>query len=84
MLCKAGRGAEARTLSQPFLAFEKVRLQLGGIQVLHDGLRLSGIADTGPLMPMVSNLPADMLGPVQAAVDALKIAETQAIARQPT
>lgn len=84
MLYKAGRGAEARRLSEPFLEFEKIRLQLGGIQVLHDGLRLSGIADTGPLMPMVSNLPVDKLGPVQAAVDALKAAETQAIARQPT
>lgn len=81
MLYKSGRAAEALDLSRPFLEFEKVRMDLGGLQVLHDGLRLSGIADTGPLMPMVSNLPVEKLKPVQAAVDALRIAEKQAISR---
>lgn len=80
-LYKTGRSAAALELSQPFLEFEKVRLNLGGLQVLHDGLRLSGIADTGPLMPMVSNLPGEKLKPVQAAVDALKSAEKQAVLR---
>lgn len=80
-LYKAGEAAEALKLSQPFVEFEKLRLALGGLQVLHDGLRLSGIANTGPLMPMVSNLPADALAPVESAVAALKIAENQAIAR---
>lgn len=80
-LYNTGRAAEALELSQPFLKFEKVRMDLGGLQVLHDGLRLSGIADTGPLMPMVSNLPADRLQPVKTAVDALKVAEKQAISR---
>ncbi|GAA3067453.1 dihydrodipicolinate synthase family protein [Rhizobium viscosum] len=80
-LYKADRAAEAFELSMPFLHFEKVRLTLGGLQVLHDGLRLSGVADTGPLMPMVSNLPADRLAPVREAVEALKTAEEQAISR---
>ena len=83
-LYKTGRAAEALELSQPFLEFEKVRIDLGGLQVLHDGLRLSGIADTGPLMPMVSNLPVEKLKPVQAAVDALKTAEKQAAFRAST
>ncbi len=43
---KAGRGAEALELSRPFLEFERVRTDLGGLQVLHDGMRLAGIADT--------------------------------------
>ncbi|MCL6707985.1 dihydrodipicolinate synthase family protein [Pseudomonas sp. R2.Fl] len=80
-LYKAGRNAEGLELSRPFLEFEKVRAKLGGLQVLHDGVRLSGIADTGPLMPMVSNLPADSLAPVQAAVDALIEAEEACRAR---
>lgn len=83
-LYKTGRAAEALELSRAFLEFEKIRLDLGGLQVLHDGLRLSGIADTGPLMPMVSNLPVEKLKPVQAAVDALKVAENQAISRVST
>ncbi|MEK1932140.1 MAG: hypothetical protein AAAC47_20640, partial [Pararhizobium sp.] len=51
------------------------------LQVLHDAIRVSGIADTGPLMPMVSNLPLNTLQPVLAAVQALKKAESQALAR---
>jgi dihydrodipicolinate synthase/N-acetylneuraminate lyase len=80
-LYKSGRSAEALELSKPFLNFEKVRLDLGGLQVLHDGLRLSEIADTGPLMPMVSNLPLDKLTQVKAAVEALKTAEIQSLDR---
>lgn len=80
-LYKAGRSKEALDLSAPFLAFEKIRIDLGGLQVLHDSIRLSGIADTGPLMPMVSNLPVDRLQPVKEAVEALKAAETEATAR---
>lgn len=80
-LYKSGRPAEAFELSKPFLHFEKVRMMLGGLQVLHDGLRLSGVADTGPLMPMVSNLPTDKLAPVNDAVEALKSAEEQAVSR---
>jgi len=80
-LYKTGRAEEAFKLSQPFLEFEKVRTELGGLQVLHDGLRLSGIADTGPLMPMVSNLSIEKLKPVKEAVDALRNTEKQAISR---
>ena len=74
-LYKSGRDAEARDLSRSFLEFEKVRAKLGGLQVLHDAIRLSGIADTGPLMPLVSNLPAEELSSVQTAIDALQAAE---------
>ena len=80
-LYKAGRSAEALELSRPFLNFEKIRIDLGGLQVLHDGVRISGIADTGPLMPMVSNLPSDRLQPVIIAVEDLKRAEIEALAR---
>ncbi|WP_192937504.1 dihydrodipicolinate synthase family protein [Sinorhizobium medicae] len=80
-LYKAGRGAEAFELSRPFLEFEKVRAELGGLQVLHDGMRLAGIADTGPLMPMISNLNAEKLGPVGVAVKALQVAEADCLRR---
>ncbi|MFQ6160045.1 dihydrodipicolinate synthase family protein [Sinorhizobium meliloti] len=80
-LYKAGRGAEALELSRPFLEFERVRTDLGGLQVLHDGMRLAGIADTGPLMPMISNLSAAKLGPVGVAVESLKQAEAACLRR---
>jgi dihydrodipicolinate synthase/N-acetylneuraminate lyase len=81
-LYKGGRAAEAAKYSAAFLEFEKVRARLGGIQVLHDGLTLSGIANSGPLKPMVSNLPSEYHPVVQAAVDALKGAEADAQARR--
>ena len=54
-LYRSGRIAEADAAAQPFLAFERVRSQLGGIQVLHDAVGIAGIAPMGPLMPMLSN-----------------------------
>jgi dihydrodipicolinate synthase/N-acetylneuraminate lyase len=76
-LYKSGRSAEALELSHPFLEFEKIRARLGGIQVLHDGVSLSGIANAGPLMPMVSNLDAQSQAAVQPVVDALVQAEAR-------
>lgn len=51
---RAGDLEGAELAIQPFLDFERVRAQLGGIQVLHSGITASGIADMGPMMPMVS------------------------------
>jgi dihydrodipicolinate synthase/N-acetylneuraminate lyase len=82
-LYKSGQAERALELSQPFLEFERVRTRLGGIQVLHDGIRLAGLADTGPLMPMLSNLPAEAVEPTTVAVAALKTAETAARSRGP-
>jgi len=54
-LLKAGSFAEARSLAEPFLAFERVRSRLGGIQVLHEAVS-AAIAPMGPLMPFLSNI----------------------------
>ncbi|SFZ85668.1 Dihydrodipicolinate synthase/N-acetylneuraminate lyase [Devosia enhydra] len=76
-LYKSGRTAEALALSEPFLAFERLRSELGGIQVLHDAVTLSGLADMGPIMPMVSNVKARHHDRVRAAAEALLAAERQ-------
>lgn len=81
-LYKDNRAADALALSAPFLEFERVRARLGGIQVLHDGVRLSGIADTGPLMPMLSNLPAAGIPAAASSVKMLQAAEAAAVSRQ--
>ena len=81
-LYQAGRDAEALELSRPFLDFEVVRTRLGGLQVLHDGVRISGICNTGPLMPMVANLPEAKLEPVASVVNALVDAEKKASLRR--
>jgi dihydrodipicolinate synthase/N-acetylneuraminate lyase len=78
-LYKTGRHDEALALSAPFLEFEKVRSRVGGLQVLHDSVTASGIADMGPLMPMVSNVRAEAMPAVREAVQGLIAAEQTAI-----
>ena len=58
-ILKALKGADiatAEALRARFLAFEDQRDAHSPIVVLHDALRLAGIADTGPLQPYLVNL----------------------------
>ena len=66
-----GHTAEVDRLIQPFLEFERVRAQLGGIQTLHSGITVSGIADMGPMMPMVSVVKERNMTEVRRIVRAL-------------
>ena len=43
------------------------RNAINPIRVLHEAVRLAGIAKTGPLLPLLSNLPQSEHGKVQAA-----------------
>ncbi len=80
-LYRVGRQAEALELSQPFLAFERARAKLGGIPVLHDAMGISGIADCGPLMPLLSNLSPASKAEIRPLVAALQAAEAAARSR---
>lgn len=77
-LYRAGEFDLAQKLSAPFLDFERTRANLGGTSVLHDGITLSGIADCGPLMPLVSNLDEEQKALIRPQVEALVAAETAA------
>jgi dihydrodipicolinate synthase/N-acetylneuraminate lyase len=68
----AGDAAAAETIRGKFLAFEDIRDKHGQIVVLHDGVRLAGIADTGPLQPFLANLEEARLGEVGAAATVLR------------
>jgi 4-hydroxy-tetrahydrodipicolinate synthase len=61
---KRGDRDTATRLREKFLPFEDLRDAHSPIVVLHDGVRLAGIADTGPLQPYLANLD----GAVAAAV----------------
>ena len=67
----AGDVPRAEAIREKFLPFEDQRDAWSPIVVLHDGVRLAGIADTGPLQPYLSNLPADRTDAVAAAAKAL-------------
>ena len=84
MLYRSGRLEEARRLSEAFLAFERERARLGGIPVLHDAVTISGIADCGPLLPMVSNLDEQGRRAIAPLVEALQKAEREARLRSAT
>ncbi len=72
---RSGDLETAATIAKPFLDFERVRSELGGIQVLHSGITASGIADMGPMMPMVSVVKERNMGEVRRVVAGLESAE---------
>jgi dihydrodipicolinate synthase/N-acetylneuraminate lyase len=53
---RAGNWSKAERLRTIFKPLEDLRNAINPIRVLHESLRLSGIADTGPLMPLLTNL----------------------------
>jgi dihydrodipicolinate synthase/N-acetylneuraminate lyase len=54
---RAGDWREAERIRLLFKPLEDVRNEINPIRVLHEAVRLAGIADTGPLLPLLSNLP---------------------------
>ncbi|QIG47405.1 dihydrodipicolinate synthase family protein [Nordella sp. HKS 07] len=53
---KAEDHTEAERLRELFLPFENERDAINPTRVLHDGVTLAGIADMGPILPLLSNL----------------------------
>jgi dihydrodipicolinate synthase/N-acetylneuraminate lyase len=48
---------QAERIRQIFKPLEDLRNAINPIRVLHEAVRLAGIAETGPLLPLLSNLP---------------------------
>jgi dihydrodipicolinate synthase/N-acetylneuraminate lyase len=71
-LCKAGRWEEAERERSAFLPLEDCRDAFSPIRVLHEAVTLAGIADMGPMLPMLSNLPAAQRDQVRDAAVALR------------
>jgi dihydrodipicolinate synthase/N-acetylneuraminate lyase len=53
---RAGDWATAERIRLICKPLEDLRNQINPVQVLHEAVRLAGIADTGPLLPLMSNL----------------------------
>lgn len=79
---QAGDDARAVELRRAFLPLEDLRDSLSPIRVLHEAVRLAGIADSGPLLPMLSNLDAADHPAVAAAARDLR-AFNDSIAAEP-
>jgi dihydrodipicolinate synthase/N-acetylneuraminate lyase len=54
---RAGDWAEAERIRAIFKPLEDLRNAINPIRVLHEAVRLAGIADTGPLLPLLTNVP---------------------------
>jgi dihydrodipicolinate synthase/N-acetylneuraminate lyase len=68
---KAGRYDEAEAIRARYIPLEDERDTRGPIRVLHDAVTLAGIADMGPMLPMISNLDAAEAAKVKAVATQL-------------
>jgi dihydrodipicolinate synthase/N-acetylneuraminate lyase len=74
--CRAGDYDAAESIRELFLPLEDQRDEWGPARVLHAAVELAGIAETGPIPPYQSALPARRH---QALRDALRAFEDQAV-----
>lgn len=56
-LLKDKRYAEAEAVRADFMPLEDARDGISPIRVLHDAVTLSGVADMGPMLPLLTGLP---------------------------
>ena len=73
---ESDRTEEAQRLYDAFLPLETLRDEISLIRVLHDAVTLSGIADMGPIQPLLSATPPRHLALIEEAVEALLAFET--------
>jgi dihydrodipicolinate synthase/N-acetylneuraminate lyase len=75
---RAGDWASAEKIRLTFKPLEDLRNAINPIRVLHDAVRLAGIADTGPLLPLLTNLAQSDQPAVASAAQQLLKADAQA------
>jgi dihydrodipicolinate synthase/N-acetylneuraminate lyase len=73
--CKRKDWEAAARLREKYIPLEDRRDALSPIRVLHEAVRLAGIADTGPILPLLSNLEADKHPEVAKAAQELLAAD---------
>ena len=71
-LIKACRWDDAQEERSAFIPLEDCRDAFSPIRTLHDAVTLAGIADMGPMLPMLSHLPAAQQAKVREAAVALR------------
>ena len=63
--------ASAEKIREAYIALEDCRDGLSPIRVLHEAVRLAGIADMGPMLPLLSNIEPEHHAVIRAAASAL-------------
>ncbi|MEZ4701904.1 MAG: dihydrodipicolinate synthase family protein [Rhodothermales bacterium] len=68
---KAGDYGRAEAIRRVFEPLETLRNEINPIRVLHEAVRLAGVADTGPMLPFLSPLEAGQQARIQATAQHL-------------
>lgn len=71
---KAGDLDRARAIQSIFKPLEDLRNGIHPVRVLHEAVRLAGIADTGPQLPLLSGVDSDQEAAIAQAVRDLQAA----------
>ena len=80
---KRGDLSAAEQLHARFMPLENLRESISLIRVLHDAVTLSGVADMGPQLPLLSASPAERMGEIRDLSVALLAFEMQQRPSQP-
>jgi len=78
---KRGDEAAATALRERFLPLETLRDRLSQIRVMHEAVTLAGVADMGPMLPMLSNIEPEHHAEIRATARALKALDAQPLDR---
>jgi dihydrodipicolinate synthase/N-acetylneuraminate lyase len=73
----AGNWAEAERIRGLFKPLEDLRNAINPVRVLHEAVRLAGLADTGPVLPLLSGLTTEQAAQVEAAATALLLKDRE-------
>jgi len=68
---QAGDFAKAEAIRETFVKLEDLRNAHGPIRVLHHAVKLAGIADTGPQLPLLADVDASLLPAIEEAAKEL-------------
>ncbi len=72
---KKGDYETAARIRERYLPLEDARDAYSPIRVLHEAIRLAGIADTGPVLPLLTNIEAERHDEIKKAAVALLAAD---------
>ncbi|HMO66873.1 MAG TPA: dihydrodipicolinate synthase family protein, partial [Verrucomicrobiota bacterium] len=76
--CRAGDWTEAERIRELLRPLEDLRNAHHPVRVLHEAVRAAGIAETGPLLPLLHPVTVAEGGAIRAAALALRAAEAGA------
>jgi dihydrodipicolinate synthase/N-acetylneuraminate lyase len=77
---RAGDYERAELIRKIFEPLEDLRNNISPIRVLHDAVALAGIADTGPILPLLSNVEASHRSAIEKAATELLAGASQCAA----